>query len=105
MPGRVHACPKRETSSISLDPYGDCLHVGQSVGYPEGRLVADVLSVPWLATRFAKCPGETTRGSQIRSRPRQMLKTLWPCRSAVGMPIQMTGYGGLLWKPSAFKTC
>jgi hypothetical protein len=23
----------------------------------EGRLAADVLSFPWLATRFAKCPG------------------------------------------------
>src|SRR3984893_15232452 len=29
----------------------------------------------------------------------------FPTMTAVGMPIQMSGYGGLLWKPSAFKTC
>jgi hypothetical protein len=55
-----------ETASIWVNP----------LDIQEGRLAADVLSVPWLPARFGKCPGETTRRSQIRSRPRQMLKTL-----------------------------
>jgi hypothetical protein len=40
------------------------------LGYQEGRLAADVLSVPWLATRFAKCPGETANWHSFGSMQR-----------------------------------
>jgi hypothetical protein len=47
----------------------------------EGRLVADVLSFPWLATRFAKCPGETANHDSPMGKaypgPRPVGQRIW----------------------------